>query len=355
MRIGFVVYDDTAITSGGFVYDRRLIAGLEATGHDVTVVQLPWHSYYRSLLQNWTARVDARLPPDLDVLLQDELCHPSLVVQNRGHRSDLPVVAVVHHLGASEPDTGITRWVRTAIERRYLTSISAFVYNSHATKTSVENRIGPTWGIVAPPAGDRLTPTVTLDRIRERAHDDGPLRVLFVGNVVPRKGLDTLIEGVRNLDDVPWTLTVVGDTTIDPEYTARLRASISATGLSDSVTFVGRLQDDALGDAYASAHVLAVPSRYEGFGIVYMEGMAFGLPVVASTAGGASEVVGHGETGFLVPPDSPSHVTRSLGILARDRDRLARMGQAARARYRDHPPWTRTVDRVESFLTALVD
>ena len=74
-------------------------------------------------------------------------------------------------------------------------------------------------------------------------------------------------------------------------------------GLQSTVHFHGPLDNEELIAKYKSAHVLVVPSSYEGFGIVYLEGMAFGLPAIGTTAGAASEIISDGETGFLIPPD----------------------------------------------------
>jgi glycosyltransferase involved in cell wall biosynthesis len=121
------------------------------------------------------------------------------------------------------------------------------------------------------------------------------------------------------------------------------------------VTLTGPLPTDDVAAVLERGHVLTLPSRHEGFGIAYLEGMGFGLPAVATHAGGATDLVTHGETGFLVPPEGVGAVAAALSTLASDRDRLARMGRAARRRYDAHPPWTGTVARVRSFLTRVVD
>lgn len=356
MRLGLVVYDGLDRTSGGYLYDRTLVEGLRERGHEVRILDVPRRAYTRTLLDNLDTGLRTRLAGmEVDVLLQDELCHPSLVVHNRRLPGGRPVVAVVHHLRSSEPRPGWrqrpTRWV----ERAYLRTVDSFVFNSEASRRAVAALVGPVDGTVAPPGGDRFDPDLDAERIRGRAGVDGPLRLVFVGNVVPRKGLHTLVEALGHLDTTEWELTVVGDATAHPAYTGRVRRIVGATGVGDRVALVGRLPDDALAETLAESHVLAVPSTYEGYGIVYLEGMSFGLPALATTAGGASEFVTHGETGFLVPPEHPGAVATAASSLARDRDRLARMGVAARRRYEAHPTWSDTVDRVEAHLSGLVE
>jgi len=344
MKVGLTLYGGLDERSGGFRYDRRLVEELRRAGETVEVVELPWRDYARGLLDNGSRRLRRRLDVDVDVMLQDELAHPSLVRTNR-HLS-YPVVSVVHHLRASEPRR--LHPVYRAVERRYLATVDAVVCNSTATRRVVTDLgVERDSTVLAPPAGDRFDPAVDPDRIDSRAHE-GALRLVFVGNIERRKGLDTLVDGLAAADAAA-ELTVVGRA-VDDGYVDSVRDRVCEHGLGDRVQFAGRLADDDLAATLASSHVLAVPSRYEGFGIVYLEGMSFGLPAIASRAGGANDVVTDGETGVLVDPDDPVAVAEAVETLARDRDRLAAMGRAARARYERHPDWAETTGRVRGLL-----
>ena len=103
-----------------------------------------------------------------------------------------------------------------------------------------------------------------------------------------------------------------------------IRRQIEAAGLTARVSLLGTASDQDLAARCAASHVLAVPSSYEGFGIVYLEGMQFGLPAIAGTDGAAQEIITHGENGFLVPPGDPEALARSRtaypgpGTLAED-------------------------------------
>jgi glycosyltransferase involved in cell wall biosynthesis len=98
------------------------------------------------------------------------------------------------------------------------------------------------------------------------------------------------------------------------------------------------------------SHLLVVPSSYEGFGIVYLEGMAFGLPSIASDAGGAKEVITDNVNGFLVPPGDPLRLRDHIVNLVRDRERLLAMSIAALDRFSTHPTWTDTGRAIHRFL-----
>jgi glycosyltransferase involved in cell wall biosynthesis len=346
MRVGLTLYGSLDERSGGFRYDRKLVEQLRRAGDTVETIELPWREYHRGLMDNASRDLRKRLDVDVDVMLQDELAHPSLVYTNR--RLRYPIVSIVHHLRASErrPFSPVYR----AVEKLYLDTVDGVVCNSTATRdvvTSLCTDADPT--LIAPPAGDQFDPDIGKGEIDQRAQR-GPLQVVFVGNISPRKGLDTLVDGVA-LSDSDAELTVVGRP-VNEEYTTAIRDRIDEHDLRDRIQLVGELTDDDLAAALRGSHVLAVPSRYEGFGIVYLEAMSFGLPVIASQAGGASDVVTDGETGTLVPPDDETAVAEALTELS-NTDRLAEMGRAARRRYQRHPGWEETAARVRRLLNTV--
>jgi glycosyltransferase involved in cell wall biosynthesis len=192
---------------------------------------------------------------------------------------------------------------------------------------------------------------VTADEVAERARED-PFRVAFVGNLVPRKGVLTLLDALARLDaggsDPSWRATFVG-AHADEAYLRRVRDRIRRHGLGDAVRLPGSLPTDATAAVLRESHVYAMPSVHEGFGIAYLEAMGFGLPVVASASGGASDLVDD-ETGVLVDPGDATAVADALAAFAADRDRLAAAGRAALDRYRAHPSWTETVAGLREFL-----
>jgi glycosyltransferase involved in cell wall biosynthesis len=97
-----------------------------------------------------------------------------------------------------------------------------------------------------------------------------------------------------------------------------------------------------------------VPSSYEGFGIVYLEAMEFGLPSIAGNVGAAHEIVTHEIDGFLVPPGNAAAIVSHVQTLIEDRERLENMSMAALDRYNRHVTWPETADKVRNFLLTLV-
>jgi phosphatidylinositol alpha-1,6-mannosyltransferase len=172
-------------------------------------------------------------------------------------------------------------------------------------------------------------------RIAHGLPHDGRL-VVSVTRLVPRKGIDVLVAASALLaPDYPDLSVAVGGTGRDAGRLARL---ISTTGAP--VRLLGRLRDRDLPGLVAAADVFAMPCRrrwggleQEGFGIVFLEAAACGVPQVAGDSGGAGEAVSDGETGFVVStPDDPVAVADALAVLLDDADLRARMGEAARRR-----------------------
>jgi glycosyltransferase involved in cell wall biosynthesis len=103
------------------------------------------------------------------------------------------------------------------------------------------------------------------------------------------------------------------------------------------------------------AHVLVVPSSYEGFGIVYLEGMCFGLPAIGTTTGAANEVITDEVDGFLVERENANQLQERLSILEEKRDLLIQMSLAARRRYLRQPKWDETAREIREFLLKRIE
>ncbi len=353
MKIGFLIYGSLDTLSGGYLYDRKLVEYLRAQGDAVEIISLPWRNYAAHLTDNF----HFRLPPDLDLLIQDELNHPSLLSANTNPRT-YPVISLVHHLRCSEQRPAWQNWVYRIVEKRYLNSVDGFIFNSQTTKRVVNRLLESRKpDIVAYPPTDRFGNPMSENEVIARAKETGPLRILFLGNVIHRKGLHTLLEAISfqrpalsQVEGSAFRLDVVGGLTAEPGYARAMQEKVSVHGLQSTVHFHGPLDNEELIAKFKSAHVLVVPSSYEGFGIVYLEGMAFGLPAIGTTAGAASEIISDGETGFLIPPDDAKTLAERLSMLAKDRELLARMSVKALERYRQQPTWDETAGRIREFL-----
>lgn len=344
MKIGLVIYGSIDTLSGGYMYDRMLVEYLRAQGDSVEIISLPWRNYAAHLTDNLTFK----LPSNLDILIQDELNHPSLIGANRG-RHPYPIISLVHHLRCSELRPKWQNDFYRPIEKRYLQSVDGFIFNSKTTKGVVNDLIGSGKpDVVAYPPTDRFGDAISEKGIEERAKKK-ELQVLFLGNVMERKGLHTLLEAAQ-LSTFDLQLDVVGSLTTEPEYAARMQEFVTTNNLSSCVTFHSSLNNQPLIEKLKAAHLLVVPSSYEGFGIVYLEGMGFGLPAIGTTLGAAGEVIEEGVTGFLIQPGDSHALAARLQLMNEKRDLLIQMSLAARSRYLAQPRWNQTANQIREFL-----
>ncbi|SEH11311.1 Glycosyltransferase involved in cell wall bisynthesis [Natronorubrum sediminis] len=353
MRVGLVVDGDLEQATGGYRYDRKLVEFLESRGDTVDVISLSEASEESVGDRTGAApssELQTRLDRPYDVLLQDELCYARLLEYNPRLERPGSLVSLVHLLRAPDP----TVYDPRARERewRYLESVDAAICTSEYTRDRTLALAGtdlPTQ--VAHPAGRHDGPALTPDTVETRAHRD-PFRVVSVGTLEARKNVTTLLEALARLDSssTEWSLTVVGREDDDPAYASVARERAAELGIDDRVTFTGEVETAALESILEGAHVLAVPSRYEGFGMAYLEAMEYGVVPIAGTVGGAREIVSDGENGFLIDPTDSRRLADRLERLATDRDRLATLGVEALQTARDHPSWTDTLEPVREFL-----
>lgn len=352
MNVGLVIYGSLDTVSGGYLYDRKLVGHLRQCGDEVQIISLPWVRYGRSLFHNISFSLYQHLLNGrFDLLLQDELNHPSLFALNRRLRGRVsyPILSIVHHLRSSENHPAWQRPLYRWVERHYLQTVQGFIFNSQTTRQVVKGVVGEERPfVVAYPAGDRFPVLPDEATIMARVNQPGPLRLLFLGNVMERKGLHHLLKAVARLPRGIWQLAVVGNTAVSPTYTRQIQQQIKTADLTPFVQLHGALPDEVVAYHLANSHLLVVPSSYEGFGIVYLEGMAFGLPALAGVGGAAHELITEGENGFLVADSAV--LTHHLMTLHQNRALLAQMSLAARRTFLSHPTWENSLSRIRQFI-----
>ncbi|WP_242653133.1 glycosyltransferase family 4 protein [Intrasporangium flavum] len=329
---------DPARPSGGNTYDRRVLAGLAAFGwrvHEHLVTGRwpePDAEARRSLADAAGHVADGSWPVLVDGLLASRSPDVLVPLARRA-----PLVVLVHLPLGGEP------------ERAVLAAAAAVV------TTSAWSR-------------DRLVEVHGLDPARvhvaEPGTDPAPLAAstpgggsfLCVGAVTPVKGLDVLADALAELatlTGLPWHCLVAGSLEVDAPFATEVVEWTRRAGVTDRATFAGPLTTDALGDAYAAADLLVVPSRVETFGMAAADALARGLPVVASDVGGLPRTLrGAGETlpGLLVPAGDPAALAGALRTWLSDAGLRERLRAAAAARRPTLAPWPETVRLVADVL-----
>lgn len=180
--------------------------------------------------------------------------------------------------------------------------------------------------------------------------------ILFVGRLEPLKGVDLLIEALARLGRgrAAPQLWIVGGDHRDRAERERLRTIAEAAGIADQVSFQDAAPRDLLPDLHRAADVCAMPSAYESFGLVAVEAMACGTPVVGSRVGGLLTTINHGENGYLAAERSPAAFADVLGQVLNSPDRGAAMGTRAAASIQRYA-WPVVAERMLQLYESLLE
>jgi hypothetical protein len=253
---------------------------------------------------------------------------------------DATLIALCHHPLALETGLAPARAAALAAsERAALAACAHVIVTSCTTAHTLEGdyAVPPERTTVAPPGVDAASP-------HRGSWGEGPVRLLSVGALTPRKGHDVLLAALATLGDLDWRLTILGPADLDPGHAARLAARAAAPDLAGRVTLPGAADEAALAVAYDGADLFVLASRHEGFGMAYREAMAHGLPTVGCAAGAVPEATAGAAA--LVPPDDPAALAAALRPLIADPEALAVLAARSRAAAADFPSWADTARQV---------
>jgi glycosyltransferase involved in cell wall biosynthesis len=342
MRLALLVPGPFSIVSGGYGYDRRLVEGFRAAGHEVRVVELDG----RHPLPDATAEASARaaldgIPDDARIIV-DGLGLPAFaplaeVLERRR------AIGLIHHPTAIEPGVPDEERARLkALESLLFPRMARLVATSRLTADRLPLEFpvdAARIGVVEPgtdPAG------------RARGSGGPGCAILAVGVLVPRKGHDVLLRALGRLFDLDWHLTIAGGPR-DPVHAHSLAALAEELNIASRVTFAGEVAQEELERLYAGADLFALATHWEGYGMAAAEALARGLPV-AITAGGAIADVVPVTAGVIAAPGDVTSLSRAMRRPIFDRALRAEMAEAAWKAGQALPRWP---DRAEAFLAEI--
>jgi len=337
--------DDPSRPSGGNAYDRRISRGLAALGWSVQERPVPG-SWPRPDAAAYAALTDVVAGvPDGAVVLVDGLIASSVPEVLVPVVERLRLVVLVHMpLGDGPDDTGADTRAR---ERAVLSSAVAVVTTSGWTRRRLLDLYE-----LRPHQVHVATPGVDVADLAPGSATGGEL--LCVAAVTQHKGHDVLLAALATLTDLSWRCVCVGALDREPDFVDALDRHARKGGMSDRVRFTGPLAGADLDAAYAAADVLVLPSRAETYGMVVIEALAHGLPVVAAAVGGVPEALGRGEDGsqpgLLVPPGDSAALAATLRGWLGDHGLRRRLRQTALERRATLHGWPAASARISRVL-----
>ncbi len=333
----FAIPGDIDLPTGGYAYDRRIMALLGQFGVHVRHLALPASfplPTEADLAE--TARALRAVEPG-SVLVIDGLAYgamPAALINTLL----CPILALVHHPLCLE--TGLDDARKNAL---FASELAALAHARHILVTSPTTAATLAADFAMPPG--KITVAVPgtdpAPRARGALGAGAPVQLLSVGSIVPRKAYDTLVRALAPLRDRDWRLTIAGSEDRDAGARAALESALRETGLMDRVTLYGPATTRELADLYAAADLFVMASLYEGYGMVLAEALARGLPVVCTTGGAAAQTVP--DTASLkVAPGDERALSQAIARVLDDAGLRRRLGDAAWVAGQALPRWEDT-------------
>jgi glycosyltransferase involved in cell wall biosynthesis len=329
--------------TGGEIYNRKLFEFLKL--RYPSVENISWNTRtHRSKFQFFLNSVWQNLSflkilwkiNEKTIIIEDISCSSDLYIFNFAIKhlrwifgKEIRIVPFVHLIYAPLAVGRFSQEVKMLQEKIFLNSSDAIIVNSEFTRISIEAILGRAKDILIAYPGPNIS---SSKKIKRKMREEANLRLLFVGHITARKGVDTLIEafrilivdyGIKNL-----ILDLAGETNRDPAFFREIERYCEATGINDRVCFYGRLGREMLEELYSRADIFVFPSLWESFGMVLVEAMSYSLPIVATDVGAIPYLVKDGQNGFLVSINNPEKLAQAVKKLIDFPDLKSRFGES---------------------------
>jgi glycosyltransferase involved in cell wall biosynthesis len=328
--------------SGGYGYDRRIVAGLRALGHGVTVVELAGRHPLPDEAAVASARAALAAVPEGAAVVIDGLGLPAFEAM-ADELERRRAIGLIHHPTALEHgNPGPVRDELKRAEAAIFPRLARLIATSALTARRLPGEFGadPTRiGVVEP--GTDPAP-------RSAGSGRPGCAILSVGSLIPRKGHDVLLRALATLPDLDWTLTIAGGAR-DAVHADGLRALPEELGIAQRVTFAGEVDGAALEALWSRTDVFALATHWEGYGMAAAEALARGIPV-AITAGGAIAEVVPMAAGVISPPGDVVSLGKAMRRVIFDEGLRAEMAEAAWTAGQALPRWQ---DRASAFAAEI--
>jgi glycosyltransferase involved in cell wall biosynthesis len=256
-----------------------------------------------------------------------------------------PLVALIHHPLAFEGDLSPgSREHLLQNERENLKLASRVIVTSPSTAKLLEDQYGVSENLITIAGPGTEAKKNSGNRVL-------PPLILSVGIQIPRKGHDVLLLALAKISHLPWRAVIAGPAS-DQAYGKKLIGMIQELGISHLVELAGEVSSLELSRLYSEASIFALATRFEGYGMVFGEAMASGLPIVSCAVGAVPDTV-PGDAGILVQPDNPELFAEALESILQDESLRANLSRASAAAGAKLTSWEQSSTLVSQVLDGL--
>ena len=275
--------------------------------------------------------------PDRSTLIIDGLAFGVLDEVAEEEKDRLSLIAVCHHPLAFE--TGLDEQQQKDLleaERRALACAKAIIVTSEHTRTILVTQFAVT--------DEKITTALPgSDPISFAACDGDPIRLLTVASLIPRKGHDVLIHALAQLNQLDWEAYFIGSSKFEKNWASSLKQQVDNLNLTQRITFVESVEN--IRREYQQADVFVLPSLYEGYGMVFAEALAAGLPVIGAKAGAVPDVVPQ-NAGILVPPGDSDSLAAALKEILTNKQLRKKLQFGAQRVSANLPSWKESAQTI---------
>lgn len=323
MKVAMLTVGNVHRRTGGYLYHAQIYPLLHELGIDIDEIVLS----DADVRSQRSATVAIR-PHHYDAIMIDALARTAVAPHIDEWRQHCPVVAMVHELPS------VATGVDAADEAPLLRADALIAVSPDGRQRLIDRGVDPHRIVIAAPGCDRLG-------VPPRRRVVSPPQVLCVAQWIQRKGLDTLIAAWQRVAHPDAILHMYGERDADLELTHQIDTLIATARQTGAQIIVhGSVTDDTIIVAYQQATLFVLPSRYEGYGMVFAEALWAGVPVVACDTGPVAQLIGSG--GITVPVDDVDALAQQLTLLLQHHDQVSALAQSAHHRGQQLPRWRDT-------------
>ncbi|CAM3729620.1 glycosyltransferase family 4 protein [Polynucleobacter arcticus] len=351
----FAYPGDLQTLTGGYIYDSHIVSELTALGWEVELLSLgsgfPFPDQETiNQAEQLLCQVQAGKPIVIDGLALGVM--PQSIAQAAVNH---PIIALIHHPLAYE--SGLTKGQQVQLqesETLALSHVKQVIANSPMTAQALVDSFGVERKKISTviPGTNRVSSP--LYQVRTQFTSQDPFQWLSVGSIIPRKGFGILIEALAPLRDLPWSLSIVGDTSRDAKAYADLLHSIAHFDLQDRIEIHGAVDPAYLDSLYRNADGFVLASLFEGYGMAYAEALSYALPIIGTSGGAISQTVPD-SAGILIPPGDVPSLTEALRLVINDPGRRKSLSSGAGDAAKKLPTWPESAKTFADIVQAYMN